>query len=146
VSASEGFDFDGFYRRLDAALSKVLPKCGECGKCCDFPNAGHVLYATEIEADYLIKKSSLPAAAASALEKGLCPYWRDGKCEAHPFRTLGCRTFHHDRKSAGEAQEIHERFLGILRNESKGGAGLRYAPLLDIIRDRMQLGETKPEN
>lgn len=88
-------------RGLATAISAATDgdnRCRACGRCCDFRNADHVLFATKLELDAALHwawehlRVDIEA-ADSALTSNLCPFQADGRCLIYSVRPLGCRSY-----------------------------------------------------
>ena len=111
------------YARLEQELGARDEWCRMRGVCCDFHAADHRLYATGVEVRYLVGARAVPAS-----DGVLCPFWRDGICEARDHRPLGCRTYfcHPDGERRGqELYASYHRALGELGD----AAGIPYSYL-----------------
>lgn len=97
---------------LDAEVRDVGATCWLSGDCCDFPKAGHRLYATRIEAERFAAGVDL---AAWDPASGLCPAWKDGRCTARAHRPTACRTYFCDPNFAGRIQDVTERAITRLK-------------------------------
>ena len=116
------------YRDFDEATARVAPVCRASGRCCDFPVWGHTLFASRLEADLLVAEaggSRLPP------RPGLCPFWKDRRCEARGPRPLGCRAFFCDETKSDAMAALHEEHLRRLKDlHDRRGIPWEYAPLL----------------
>jgi len=104
-SADEGFSIGGFpaipddafndlenlYKSVDEALSQESFSCKMDGACCCFEESGLNLFATYLEAAYLIKKSG---ELKEKISKKICPFLNESLCKARSGRTLGCRLYY----------------------------------------------------
>lgn len=86
--------------------------CWVSGDCCDFPKAGHRLYATRIEAERFARGVDLAAWDPAG---GLCPAWRNGRCTAREHRPSACRVYYCDPNAAERVAELGERTVTRLR-------------------------------
>lgn len=114
------------YREVDALVERSRAVCLVRGLCCRFEEAGHLLYATALEADYAasVRPDAPPPAAP-----GRCPYHVGGRCTAREARPLGCRTYFCDAGPEEALQEAHEFFLRRIRAiEQEFGLPAGYAP------------------
>jgi hypothetical protein len=102
----------GLGRYLDERMgAEGATRCRACGRCCDFPRAGHVLFGAKIELDVLVdwirRDLSLDASTvADRLARGQCPAWQRGLCGARPARLLGCRLYYCDGAAAARAAPL----------------------------------------
>jgi Fe-S-cluster containining protein len=89
---SEAFaQLEELYRELAAELRWINPLCRASGECCRFAAAGHELWTTPLEYDYLMAHESLDG---RAFAEGVCPFLTpDRKCGARDHRMLGCRIY-----------------------------------------------------
>ncbi|MFT7667341.1 MAG: Fe-S-cluster containining protein [Planctomycetota bacterium] len=114
------------YAELDAEISSHSPRCEMSGLCCRFEEAGHQLYATSLETDFAAHAH--PQAPAPEAE-GRCPYHVRGMCTAREGRPLGCRTYFCDERTEDALQEVHESYLGRIREiEATTGYASSYGP------------------
>lgn len=97
---------------LDAEAADLGATCWISGRCCDFPRAGHRLYATRIEAERFADGVDL---ASWEPESGLCPAWRDGRCTARAHRPSACRTYFCDPGAEEKVRDLTERAVTRLR-------------------------------
>lgn len=123
------------FRALAAVYAKVdaeTPRrgCRRCGECCHFETFGHRLFATYLEALYLVAVSGKPP---GKFDDDSCPYQRGILCTARSGRVLGCRTFFCE-SAGGAVSGLHERALADIRRISTEYA-IRpdYAPLARLI-------------
>jgi Fe-S-cluster containining protein len=97
---------------LDAEVRDVGAACWLSGDCCDFPKAGHRLYATRIEAERFAAGVDLSAWDPAG---GLCPAWKDGRCTARAHRPTACRTYFCDPNFTERVHEVTERAITRLK-------------------------------
>jgi len=127
-------ELEALYAELDAEVAGHAPRCELSGRCCRFEEAGHVLYATALETDYAVSRH--PAAPPPEAE-GRCPYHVRGLCTAREGRPLGCRTYFCDPLTEAALFEVHERYLGRIRElERRLGYPAAYAPFPEQLLDR----------
>ncbi len=82
------------YREIERTIETKIPGnelCRACGRCCDFESFGHKLFVTTPELIYL--RELLGTGGIREMTGPVCPYNRDGRCEIHDHRFLGCRIF-----------------------------------------------------
>lgn len=104
------------WRSVDAALADVGTKCRACGRCCDFPTSGHVLFAAAVELAPAISWARAHGVVSRSLaesrqSRGLCPFWSEGRCDIHPVRPVGCRSYFCDPRSAESGAKASESAL-----------------------------------
>ena len=102
-----------FYRRADLAIGALQPRCEMSGECCDFPKAGHRLFATLLEVDYAAEKG--PEARGTAGHPEWCAFWIGRRCTAREVRPLACRTYYCDVTTTAPLLDLHETLLAELR-------------------------------
>lgn len=122
----------GIYRELDAELAESNPRCELSGRCCDFPKAGHELFATDLEVEFARRH----AGEVPAAPEKLCPFWRVGRCELRDGRPLGCRVYFCDPEFAAAMPEIAERFhRRIVALHSEFAIPYRYRRFVSSVRE-----------
>lgn len=120
------------YRELDAELALHRPRCELSGRCCDFPTAGHELFATDLEVTFARRAAETVPAAPERL----CPFWRMGRCELREGRPLGCRVYFCDPGFAAAMPEIAERFhRRIVALHESHGIPYRYRRFVSSVRE-----------
>lgn len=97
---------------LDAEAGDFGATCWISGRCCDFPRAGHRLYATRIEAERFARGVDL---AGWDPASGLCPAWKDNRCTARAHRPSACRTYFCDPSVRGRMKDLTERTVTRLK-------------------------------
>lgn len=110
TAALEALDL--LLEELDAEVSELGATCWLSGDCCDFPKAGHRLYATRIEAERFARGVDLSGYDAST---GLCPAWKGGRCTAREHRPSACRVYYCDPTAGERVNELGERTVTRLR-------------------------------
>ncbi|NQU74781.1 MAG: YkgJ family cysteine cluster protein [Planctomycetes bacterium] len=127
------------YQRLDQQLATTDWMCKKCGKCCDFINYGHRLYATTAELALLTQSPPPNTAAAQA---GRCPYQVNSICTAYDRRTLGCRVFSCNADHAHIESAIYERLHAQIRNlHERHCLPYMYAELTTATRQMAHAGK-----
>ena len=106
--------------------------CRQCGACCDFEGQGHRLYASLLEAAWMLHCMRPP----TEIVKNTCPYHVEGKCVNRAGRTLGCRTYFCRDVQVPEAFSYHEEALDRLKQRSSRlGLPWRYDRIDRILRE-----------
>lgn len=111
-----------FYKSADDTIAALRPKCELSGKCCNFPEYGHKLYATILETDFAAEHGPDDGArdatggAIGVAERGdWCAFYHFQRCHARETRPLACRTYFCDPDTTAALIEVHERLLAELR-------------------------------
>ncbi|MCI0651996.1 MAG: hypothetical protein L0Z55_08935 [Planctomycetes bacterium] len=129
------------YLRVDAEVAPHQHLCELRGTCCDFRRSPHRLYATELEARYLLAERSPPAPEA----EGLCPFWRKGLCEARAERPLGCRVYFCAPQWKERGEEIYERYHAELsRIALEEGVPYLYGEWVERLRPAREPAPAPP--
>lgn len=124
------------YASLDAELKREGPVCVQRGLCCRFEDAGHSLYATDLEVDFAVDRSGPPPVPEAP---GRCPYHRGGLCAAREGRPLGCRVYFCDPAFAARMPEIYEHHYARVRAIAEAaGYAHRYRPFPEAVRSRAE--------
>jgi len=105
-------DLDELLEDLVHEVEGVGVQCRLRGDCCDFPTAGHRLYATRLEAERFARNLDL---SGWDPDSGLCPAWKDRRCTAREQRPLACRTFFCDPAFTDAVQDLTERSITRLK-------------------------------
>ena len=126
------------YTMLDEQLAAANPTCDNCGKCCDFDEFDHRLYATTLEMLYFVRGVRMAKKAksqeAGAKGKGVCPYQRPAGCSIREFRPAGCRIFYCHDLPKGFQHELTELVLTSLRGlHEQFGAVYYYGDLREWL-------------
>ncbi len=99
------------YRDLDGQLATLGLECRACGRCCDFRRHDYRLYASFLERALLANACGPPHLTAA----GHCGYLVEGRCSAHAWRPLGCRTFFCAPEHKGREPDLYHAFQARLR-------------------------------
>ena len=122
------------YERLADELTRLGPVCRTRGLCCRFEEAGHELFATDLEVDFA---ASLHPDAPPPEAAGRCPFHRGGLCTAREGRPLGCRVYFCDPAFAGKMPEVHERhYAEVRRIAERFGYEHRYRRFPEALASR----------
>lgn len=138
-----------FYARADAAIAALQPRCELSGNCCDFPVAGHRLFATWLEVDFVAERGpdppsnpdaprgAVPGAAAETRHPDWCSYYVGRRCTARDARPLACRAYYCDATKSESLAELHERLLRELRAlEREIGYPEGYGDFVELLPAR----------
>ncbi|HUV38310.1 MAG TPA: hypothetical protein VMY39_01790 [Planctomycetota bacterium] len=99
------------YADLDAEIARRGWQCRSCGACCDFGKYGHMLYCSELEAEYLIG-DRLPSGSC---DDGVCPFLEDGRCTRRAQRAIGCRVYQCEGADRETLSQLSEEYVGRLK-------------------------------
>lgn len=134
-------DITKIYKELEAELASINPCCDACGTCCHFDTFDHVLYASTIETDYILKNVDVPPFDP---DQGTCPFLINNKCTIREYRTLGCRVFFCNPDYKEKYQDIYNKYYAMIkdlamRNQTDlpdlGQAGWHYAPMMKLLKE-----------
>lgn len=128
-------ELHNIYEELDRELLRLAPSCQACGRCCRFEEFGHVLFATRIETDYIIRHAGPPK---GPLSQGVCPYLSGKECTVRQYRTLGCRVFFCQKDWQG-VDIYHTYYRKIKALSLRYGLQWRYAPMLKLLSEAASL-------
>ena len=125
------------YNDIAAYIESAMPECDSCGKCCNFGQYGHRLYATTIEmmVFFHFSRSVKPF---GALESDTCIYRDKAGCGVYEGRTAGCRIFY-CRDLPDELQnELYEQVLERLKViHHQYNAPYYYADLMWWLKNKI---------
>lgn len=103
------------YDWLDEKIAEMNSSCQACGRCCDFDAYGHRLYVTTPEMLYFLNRT---CQEMQFMTDGVCPYQKDGRCQARQARFSACRIFFctgDNRRQYEFSEEAVRRFRNICR-------------------------------
>lgn len=116
------------YQRLEKDLTLLNPGCNQCGTCCNFSSFGHVLYASGIEVNFIIRNVKVPDFNIS---DNICPFLKDNQCSIRDFRTLGCRIFYCNPDYKEVLNDVYEKYYRKIKDLSeKYNTQWKYMPFL----------------
>lgn len=121
-------ELENIYNELDRELEGFKVRCKGCGRCCYFRIFGHILFASTLEKDYILKnlKNPLPK-----LEDDICPFLSHNQCYVRNYRTLGCRVFFCDEAYNKELSQDIYNYL-FFKTLLKGVTSLLLFSLLHV--------------
>lgn len=126
------------YRRIDR--SSADRSCRACGMCCHFKDFGHRLYATRLEALFLVAKSGEPP---GEFAENSCGYQEGSRCLARGGRVLGCRAFFCE-EAGGHSSDLHEEALAEIKAIAReAGVDAEYGDLGVLMRGLWDAPEAK---
>jgi len=118
-------ELESLYEALDERLSRT-GACQRCGRCCQFGTFGHMLYASYLEALYLVTRDGAPK---NAFSNDACGYLERLSCTARRGRVLGCRVFFCE-AAGGVDREGQERVIAAIKESTRRhGLEWQYRPL-----------------
>ncbi len=124
------------YRDLEDELRALAPVCRARGDCCEFSKAGHELWTTPLEFDYLL---SHDAAGTRRPLDGTCPFLRtDRRCGVRDRRMLGCRIYFCDPAHKERMGPLYEKYLARIKAVMReSGIAYEYFRFMDRIGGRL---------
>ena len=99
------------YAQVDEEAERMGASCDACGRCCNFREADHDLFATRLEVYYIVSRAGMPP---RPVEDGICPYLEGETCAVHEYRTLGCRAFYCKDGMKDYYQPLYEKYRRII--------------------------------
>ncbi len=130
---------EALYVRVDAEVARHRPLCVLSGDCCDFPTAGHTLFATLLETDLAAERGPAPAAE----REDWCAFYQGRRCSAREVRPLACRTYFCDASTTDRLAALHEESLAEIREiERRFGYPAGYGSFVELLpvrRESMRL-------
>ena len=128
------FRLRSLYASVDAEVAAAAPRCEASGRCCRFTEFDHILFLTELEAEFLMGPG-IPA--NKPVDDHGCPYQNNGLCTARERRPLSCRIFFCDPEYANRQQAISERSIRRLKElHTAMELPWRYGPLIGFLEGR----------
>lgn len=109
---------DAVYGMIADQVEARGPACWASGRCCNFANAGHLLYVTGLEAAWTLRESGRalhPSEIDAAQRAGGCPFQEANLCGVHTVRPLGCRVYFCDRSAQRWQEDLTERAHAAVR-------------------------------
>lgn len=131
-------DLEALYAELDRELGVLRPLCQRSGRCCRFKEAGHQLWTTGIELDYLVDHAGTPERPASSEgSRDSCPYLKDGLCGVRDHRMLGCRIYFCDPAYQAAMGPLYEKYHSRMKDlHRRHGLAYRYEEFLTALARR----------
>lgn len=124
------------YQRLENELMELNPTCRQCGTCCKFSEFDHVLYASNVEVDFITQHVDVPEFDIS---KNICPFLKNNQCSIRDFRTIGCRTFYCNPNFKEVSHALYEKYYQMVKELSrKYNIQWKYMPFLDQLSNSNQ--------
>ncbi len=126
-------DLRTIYQHLEKELMLLNPGCNKCGTCCNFTAFDHVLYASNIEVDFIVQNVKVPDFNVS---DNVCPFLKDNQCSIRDFRTLGCRVFYCDPQYKEVLPTLYEKCYRLIKDLSKKyNTQWEYLPFLGRLAE-----------
>ncbi|MBX3388266.1 MAG: hypothetical protein KF691_02295 [Phycisphaeraceae bacterium] len=114
------------------------PACWASGRCCNFREAGHLLYTTGIEVAYCMSRLESPLtsrAIEEASANGGCAFQLANVCGVHAIKPSGCRVYFCDRSAQAWQNELTERAIEqIKRIHKEENIEYRYGEWNTMLR------------
>lgn len=114
------------------------PACWASGRCCNFRDAGHLLYTTGIEAAYCVSRLQnplSPQAIEAAVARGGCTFQAENICGVHTIKPSGCRVYFCDRSAQSWQNDLTERAIEQIKRIHKDeGIEYRYAEWNSLLK------------
>ena len=121
------------YRQLENELAQLNPGCNGCGTCCNFSDFDHVLYASGVEIDFIVRHAHVPDFAVS---DNMCPFLKDNHCSIREFRMLGCRVFYCNPHYQEVSHEVYEKYYRMIKElYNKHAIPWKYQPFLNQLKE-----------
>lgn len=136
-------DWNAAFKELEALYAELAedikwsnPLCVASGNCCNFTQAGHELWTTPLEFEYLVRHESLdrPMTADD------CPFLTaDRKCGVRDHRMFGCRVYFCDKQYfKNHMTRIHEKFFPRIKRIMRDhDIPYEYFRFMDRIGERL---------
>lgn len=135
---------DTLFEELDYEVREMGATCWMRGNCCDFPAAGHRLFASRLEAERFARGVDL---GGWDPQSGLCPAWKDRRCTAREHRPTGCRVYFCDPAYEERVHELMERYVTRLKwLHERHGIPWDYRDLLAHLADVSGQRTMSPDN
>lgn len=135
------------YEWADNQVSLLSPTCTVSGRCCRFPEFGHTLFISQMEARILLDGAPFQPSAESRQDDSGCPFQLKGRCEARQARPLGCRVFFCDPAFAEAMPGIMEKGISMIKAVAdRHGLDWCYAPLHHFLDGRYAASLDLPES
>lgn len=126
-------DITKIYKELEAELASINPGCDACGTCCHFDIFDHVLYASTIETDYILKNVNVPPFDP---DQGTCLFLINNKCTIREYRTLGCRVFFCNPDYKEKYQDIYNKYYTMIKDLAvRYQTEWHYAPMMKLLKE-----------
>jgi hypothetical protein len=121
------------YAEVDAAVASAGPVCVASGRCCRFKEYGHVLFVSNLEAEFLLAQAP---SFERPVSRDFCPFQDGNLCTAREPRPLGCRIYYCDPAYQETGNRISEDALRQLKEIARQeGIDWRYAPLYTFLNE-----------
>lgn len=128
------------YQHLEKELTLVNPGCNRCGTCCNFTAFDHILYASNIEVDFIVRNVKVPDFNVS---DNVCPFLKENQCSIRGFRTLGCRVFYCNPQYKEVLPALYEKYYQLIKDLSrKYNTQWEYLPFLDRLAEAKKKANT----
>lgn len=109
---------EAVYLSVRDAVEARGPACWASGRCCNFRQAGHLLFVTGLETAYLWNRLSAPLTSdelTRAYQRGDCPFLLTNLCTVHALKPLGCRVYFCDQAAQDWQMQLSERSMEMIK-------------------------------
>ena len=109
---------EAVYAMIADQIEARGPACWASGRCCNFKEAGHLLYTTGLEAAYCVARLERPVSLADldeAKARGGCAFQIANVCGVHAIKPSGCRVYFCDRSAQQWQNDLSERAVEAIR-------------------------------
>lgn len=121
------------YQLLEKELTQLNPGCNQCGTCCNFSTFDHVLYASSVEVNFIMRNVEVPDFNVA---DNVCPFLKDNQCSIRDFRTLGCRVFYCNPHYKEVLNDVYEKYYQKIKDlREKYTIQWRYLPFLNQLTE-----------
>lgn len=129
---------EAVYAMIADQIEARGPACWASGRCCNFREAGHLLYTTGLEAAYCVARLERPVSLADldeAQARGGCAFQIANVCGVHAIKPSGCRVYFCDRSAQQWQNDLSERAVEEIRRiHDRERIEYRYAEWGSLLR------------
>ncbi|MCD4657897.1 MAG: YkgJ family cysteine cluster protein [Planctomycetes bacterium] len=135
------------YDELTQEIAQLerIPRCFNCGACCNFNYFEHTPFVTALELQYIKagvqEDAELQKIMLLQPDENLCPFFWEQNCYAHGLRPLSCRVYfcnlRYEKELVGEIYEKYHRRIQELHEKSR--LEYKYMPLVKALRELMTI-------
>jgi len=136
-------ELESVYADLADDIKWANPLCVASGNCCNFAEAGHELWTTPLEFEYLVRHEDLRRAPS----KDTCPFLTaDKKCGVRNHRMFGCRVYFCDKEYfKNHMTRLHEKYFPRIKQIMRQhGIPYEYFRFMDRIGAALETPSNPP--